>query len=156
VRRTEPLIQFAPPVEVARAKAEKDRRMQLFASARERWQIASADLASTLRLDVAAVLEPLEPAHLRVTLIPPGQPVDDLIAQALTNRPELATQQALVQATLQKIKQERLRPLIPSVILRGAATNPGGTLAGGYFGGGRNGSMNNFGARGDYDLQVVW
>jgi hypothetical protein len=36
------------------------------------------------------------------------------------------------------LRQERLRPLIPSVLLRGASTNPAGTLAGGVFGGGRN------------------
>jgi outer membrane protein TolC len=82
--------------------------------------------------------------------------VDDLIPIALTNRPELAAQQALVQATLQRLRQERLRPLIPSVVLRGAATNPAGTLAGGYFGGGLNDTLKNFGARSDFDLQVLW
>src|SRR6266853_5414608 len=67
-------------------------------------------------------------------------------------RPELATQQALVQATLVRLRQERLRPLIPSVLLRGASTNPSlGTLAGGYFGGGMNDKLSNFGARSDFD-----
>src|SRR5262249_19255535 len=72
------------------------------------------------------------------------------------NRPELAAQQELVQTTLVRIRQERLRPLIPSVLLRGAATNPAGTLAGGYFGGGTNGSVGNFAARGDFDVQLLW
>jgi len=40
--------------------------------------------------------------------------------------------------------------------LRGAATNPGGTLAGGVFGGGTNATLGNFNARGDFDVQVVW
>jgi hypothetical protein len=31
-----------------------------------------------------------------------------------------------------------------------------GTLAAGYFGGGTNSSLANFGARGDFDLQVLW
>jgi outer membrane protein TolC len=82
--------------------------------------------------------------------------VDDLIPIALLNRPELAAQQALVQATLQRLRQERIRPLVPSVLLRGAATNPAGTLAGGAFGGGRNEFLGNFSARNDLDLQLLW
>jgi outer membrane protein TolC len=156
VRRTEPLVQLTSPVEVVRAKVERDRRLQVFAAARERWLTASADLARILRMEPSTILQPLEPPHLQVTLIEPGPGVDDLIPVALMNRPELASQQALVQATLQRIKQERLRPLIPSVVLRGASTNPAGTLGGGLFGGGINGSMSNFNARSDIDVQVIW
>src|SRR5439155_4313695 len=94
--------------------------------------------------------------HLRVTLIPPDRPIDELIPMALRNRPELAAQQALVQATLQRLRQEKLRPLIPSVLLRGASTNPAGTLAGGVFGGGLNSRIGDFSARSDFDLQVIW
>ncbi len=156
VRRTEAVVQFASPVEVIRAKSERDRRLQIFAQARERWLTASAELARILRLDPAALLQPLEPAHLQVTIVPPGPNVDELIPIALTRRPELASQQALVQATLERIKAEHWRPLIPSIVLRGASTNPAGTLGGGLFGGGTNGSLNNFGARSDMDLQVLW
>ncbi len=98
----------------------------------------------------------MEPPHLQVTLVPLEQPLDALIPIALTRRPELASQQALVQATLQRLKAERLRPLIPSLLLRGAATNPGGTLAGGLFGGGINDRLGDFSARGDFDVQVLW
>jgi outer membrane protein TolC len=49
-----------------------------------------------------------------------------------------------------------MRPLIPSLLIRGAATNPSGTLAGGAFGGGINGRMGDFSARGDWDIQVLW
>src|SRR5207249_6566087 len=132
------------------------RRDQALDTARERWRVASADLVRVLRLDPSALIEPLEVPHLHVTLVTLDKPVDDLIPVALTSRPELAAQQALVQATLVRLRQERLRPLIPSVLLRGASTNPAGTLAGGYFGGGLNDSLSNFGARGDFDLQVLW
>jgi hypothetical protein len=54
------------------------------------------------------------------------------------------------------LKQERLRPLIPSVLLRGYSTPVTGTLAAGYFGGGSNSSFGNGGVRGDLDLQVLW
>jgi hypothetical protein len=45
---------------------------------------------------------------------------------------------------------------VPSILLRGAATNPAGTLAGGVFGGGINDFVGNFGARGSFDVQVLW
>jgi len=160
VRRTEKLAAggegILAEVEVVRARTEFARRDQALDTARERWRVASADLMRVLRLDPTALIEPLEAPHLRVTLVGLDKPVDDLIPLALTNRPELAAQQALVQATLVRIRQERLRPLIPSIVLRGASTNPAGTLGGGYFGGGKNDNLSNFGARGDFDLQVLW
>ena len=35
----------------------------------------------------------------------------------LTNRPELASQQALIQAALVRIRQEKMRPLLPVVMM---------------------------------------
>src|SRR5262249_50106164 len=98
----------------------------------------------------------LELPHLRITIVNPQTPVDELIPVALRSRPELAAQQALVEETLVRLKHERLRPLIPSVLLRGASTNPAGTLAGGDFGGGLNGPLGNFSARSEFDVQVLW
>lgn len=147
---------LVPPAEAARARAELARRRQAALAARERWRTASAELARVLRLDAGAVLEPLEPPQLQVALIAPDRTVDELIPIALTARPELAAQQALVQATLERLRAERLRPLIPSVLLRGASTPVTGTLAGGYFGGGLNDRLGAFGARMDFDLQVLW
>ena len=91
----------------------------------------------------AATSTPWSRRKLRVTLISPDKSLDDLIPVGLMNRPELAAQQALVQATLVRLRQEKLRPLIPSVLLRGASTNPAGTLAAGYFGGGVNSDLSN-------------
>jgi outer membrane protein TolC len=62
----------------------------------------------------------------------------------------------LVQATLRRERQERFRPFLPSVLLRGAATNPAGTLAAGAFGGGLNSLLGKFSARSDFDVQVLW
>ena len=162
-RRTEELLRrttqlaksLVAPVDEVRARTELARRRQAVLAARERWRLASAS-SRILRLDSAALLEPLEPPHLQVTLICLKTPVDDLIPLALANRPELASRQALVQATLQRLKAERLRPLIPSVLLRGTSTNPAGTLAGGLFGGGTNERIADFRARGDFDVQVLW
>jgi outer membrane protein TolC len=157
VRRTTELARdLAPPLEVTRARAELARRKQTVHLAQERWKVASAELTRLLRLDASAVVEPLEPPSLQVTLLPVDKPVDDLITLGLTNRPELAAQQALVRATLQQLRQEKLRPLIPSVLLRGASTNPAGTLAAGTFGGGINDEVGRFGSRGDFDIEVLW
>lgn len=163
-RRTAELVRRAkklapgvvPELEIDRAETELVRRQQAELVARERWQVASAELLRVLRLDPSAQVEPLEPPQLRVDLIDLKKSVDDLIPIALTSRPELAAQQAQVQATLTLLKQERLRPLIPSVLLRGASTGVTGTLGAGYFGGGPNSTVANGGLRSDIDLQLLW
>ncbi len=154
VRRTTKLAPaLVPDLETDRAETELGRRQQAELLARERWQTASAALARLLRLDPGAQIEPQELPQLRVELVDLNQPVNDLIGVALTSRPELASQQAQVKATLALLKQERWRPLVPSIVLRGAST-PGGTLAGGgFFPSPFGGSA---GVRGDMDLQVLW
>src|SRR5262249_33465689 len=97
-----------------------------------------------------------EPPQLRVDLIDPARTVDDLIPVALRNRPELATGQALVEATLRRLQQERLRPLVPSILLRGNATNPAGNLSSRLLGGGINSDLSNFSGRNSIDLEVLW
>jgi outer membrane protein TolC len=128
------------------------------ASAREQWTISSADLTQVLRLDPTVVVMPLEPPTLRVTLISPEVPVDVLIPIGLTNRPELASQQALVQAALVRIRQENLRPLVPSVVLQGTpgAVSPGSYFMAGVFGSGAHGAGNPWLARDDVSAGLVW
>ena len=147
---------LAPPQEEARAKVELARRRQAAIAARERWRTASAELARLLRLDPSAVIEPTEPPFLPVTVIAPSVPIDGLIPIALTSRPELAGNQALVQATLARLKQEKIRPLVPSLAIRSVSTNPAGTLGYGLFGGAGSGNANTFGSRFDIDMQLVW
>jgi outer membrane protein TolC len=157
VKKTESLGEgLVSRVEVVRTRTELSRRRAVAQAAWERWRTASADLARLLRLDPAALVIPVEPPHLRVTLVGHETGVDELIALGLTNRPELAANQALVRATLQRLRQERLRPLVPSVLLRGASTNPAGTLAAGVFGGGLNEDLSHFSARSDFDIQLLW
>jgi outer membrane protein TolC len=147
---------LAQPVEVHRAKTELARRRQALQDARERWETASADLNRLLRLPPAAVVQPEEPPDLRVELFDGSISIDDLIPIGLRNRPELAAQQALVEATLARLREEKLRPLVPSVIVRGNATNPAGTLSTGVFGGGLDSRVDHLGTRNSYDVQVLW
>ena len=147
---------LVPAVEVNRARTELARRRQAVELALESRDTASAELARLLRLTPSALIEPIEPPHLRVDLIDLNQSVDELIPIGLTHRPELAANKALVLATLARLRQERIRPLIPSILIRGAATNPAGTLSTGYFGGGINDKLSNFSARNSIDVQVLW
>jgi outer membrane protein TolC len=156
VSRTEKLApDLTPDVEVNRAKAEAARRRQALEAAHERWQVASADLVRLLRLQPGTLVEPAEEPALVVSLIDAAAPLDGLLAAGLTHRPELASQQAVVQAALVRVKQEKRRPYYPTVAARGVGSNTPG-LAGGYFGGGVNDDVQDFGARFSLDLQAVW
>lgn len=149
---------LAPPIEEDRARAQLAESEQTVAQAREEWRSASAELTRLLRLNPTAVAVPLEPPYLQVTLLSPQEPVDNLVPIGLTNRPELASQQALVQATLVRLRQERLRPLMPSIILEGDPTPaaPGGYLMGGIFGSDVNNRSNPWAGRSDVNVQVLW
>jgi outer membrane protein TolC len=81
--------------------------------------------------------------------------VDELIPEGLSSRPELASQQSIVKATIDRLKQERMRPLIPSLVLQGAA-NPGNTLGAGFYEANRTGNDPTWTGRSDWDFQVVW
>ena len=146
------------PTDFDRARALLADFEQTIATHRETWRTASADLTQVLRLDPAAIVAPLEPPQVRVTLIPPELAVDTLIPIGLTNRPELAAQQSLVQAALVRIRQERLRPLVPSLIMEGGpgSVGPGGYLMGGMFASGASGSGNPPMAREDLSFGLVW
>ena len=157
VRRAEQLAgTIASPAEATRARAELARRRQAVQSAREQWRTASAELVRILRLDPLLLVNPQEPPQLEVSIVPLNRTIDELVTIALTNRPELAAQQALVQAALQRMRQEKMRPLLPSLLLRGGSTTPSGTLAAGVVGGGLNSSIANFGPRADFDVQLLW
>jgi outer membrane protein TolC len=114
LRRAEDLLnrldklapEIVPLLEVHRARADAARLQQAMLRSEYNWRAASAELLRVLYLDPIVVVEPLEPSHLQVSLFPLDKPVDDLIPIALTNRPELASQQALVQASLRLLQQE--------------------------------------------------
>ncbi len=147
--------EFVAKAEVNRAQRALADLEQMAASAREQWRVASADLTQVLRLDPRAVVVPVEHDHLQITLIDPARPLDDLIPIGLTNRPELAAQQELVQAVLVRIRQEKLRPLLPSILLNGFQT-PQELLQVGAQGFGNGGKLNLWGSRDDFSPQVLW
>jgi outer membrane protein TolC len=147
---------LVPSVEVDRARNMLADLEQRAASARQRWRVASADLTQVLRLDPRAVVEPLEHDHAQITLIDPARELDDLMPIALTNRPELASRQALVEAAEVAIRREKARPLLPNVILTGFQSPGGMLIQGGIFGMGPNSSLNLWRGRADVSIQLIW
>jgi outer membrane protein TolC len=143
-------------VEVERSRNLLADLEQRAVSAREEWRVQSANLTQTLRLDPRAVVEPLEHDHAQITLIDPAKPLDDLMAIALTNRPELASRKALVEAAEVRVRREKARPLLPLVMLNGFQTSGGMMIQGGIFGLGPNSSLNQWVGRDDVSLQLVW
>jgi outer membrane protein TolC len=130
-----------------RSLAEQDRQCKNVEGAVGRLEIASAEIVRLLCLDPRVVVAPVEPAEMLLRLVPDDRPLDDLITEGLHCRPELAEAQALVDATLARLKQARLRPLVPSLAF---------SYAGGGFGGGTNAFFGNFGSRGEAAVSMFW
>ncbi len=130
-----------------RSLTERDRQRKNVELAVGDLESASAELVRRTRLDPRIVVAPIEPPETVLRLISESCPIDDLIMAGLRNRPELSEAQALVQATLTRLKQAKLRPFIPSLALR---------YSGGGFGGGVDSFFGNFSGRSDADVNLYW
>jgi outer membrane protein TolC len=147
--------ELVPVVEVERARNLLADLEQRSASARQAWRVSSARLTRVLRLNPQAVVVPLERDHLQITLIDPGRPLPDLHVVALTNRPELASYHALVEAAVARIRRERGRIILPTVLINGFQT-PDEMIQAGIFGLGTNSKLNQWVGRDDVSLQLLW
>ncbi len=144
-----------PVLEIDRARnLLADLEQQAIAS-REAWRVQSANLTQVLRLDPRAVVVPTEPDHLQITIIDPARPLDELMPIAVNNRPELQSNQSLIQAAEARIRREKMRPLLPIVMLNGFQS-AGMWLQGGIFGLGPNSSLNQWVGRSDTSYQLIW
>jgi outer membrane protein TolC len=146
---------LVPEIEVDRARALLFDLRQQVAGARADWRVTSARLTRVLRLNPGAVVVPLEPPHLQVTFISPRLQVAELIPVGLRSRPELASRQALVQESVERVRQEQVRPFVPSVVVAGR-NGPGGAFTGDVFGGGPDDGNHLYGGRFDMDVGVIW
>ena len=147
--------ELVPKVEVDRARNLLAELEQQTVYSRQEWRVWSANLTQVLRLDPRAVVEPLEHDHAQITLIDPAQTLDSLMPIALTNRPELGSYQALVQASIARIRQEKARPFLPSLLINGFQT-PYEMIQAGIFGMGSNSSLNQWRGRDDLSYQPLW
>jgi len=130
-----------------RILAERERQRRNVEVAVGRLEVASAELVLRVRVDPRLVVSPVEPAEAAIRMVGDDCSLDDLIATALRNRPELTEAQETVRVTLIRLRQAKLRPLIPSLALQ---------YAGGGFGGGANQFFGNFGARSDAAVNLYW
>jgi outer membrane protein TolC len=130
-----------------RVRAELHGRMQELDVNREQVRVVSARLAQALRLDPFVTLQPAEQQAMPVDLLESDAADGELVSVALSNRPELAENRALVQAAMEKVRQAKYSPLLPSILL--------GYGAGG-FGGGPNDFFGDFGGRSDFEAAAVW
>jgi outer membrane protein TolC len=147
--------ELVPKDEVDRARNMLADLEQRAVSARQDWRVASANLTQVLRLDPRAIVVPLEHDHTQITLIDPGRDLLDLMRVAFANRPELHSRQARVAAAEAAIQREKMRPLLPVVLVNGFQT-PNMYLQAGLFGLGPNSSLNQFRGRNDVSLQLMW
>jgi outer membrane protein TolC len=108
--------------------------------------VASARLAQLLLLEPTVDLVPADNQVLPIELVSGGQPIEELIAVGLMNRPELAESRALVAAALARWRQDRTRPLLPSLQL---------AYYGADFGGGTP-AIHNYADRNDFFAQASW
>src|SRR5262245_26370978 len=83
--------------------------------------VSSARLVQLLQLPAEMVLRPVEPALVPIALIPEQTPLAELLVQALTNRPELAENRALINASLERWRAAKIAPLVPRLQLGYAA-----------------------------------
>jgi outer membrane protein TolC len=127
------------------------RRQELIA-AQVQVKTASARLAQVLQLDPTkmgsgSMLVPNETVPLELVLVDPSSPLNELIAQAKSTRPEIS--ELLLQSDARRTQYcgERWRPWLPTVMA--------GVSAGG-FGGGPGSNIPKIDSRSDVDLGIGW
>ena len=147
-------VDLVPEIEVNRVRALLADFKQQAVSSETNWRVAGTRMTRLLRLMPGAAVEPQEPPQLTVTLISPNHTFEELIACGMTNRPELSSQRATLQASYELLRQERMRPLIPNVVVTGRG--PNGAFNSGYFGGGQGGDLRTWTGQADVDLGLVW
>jgi outer membrane protein TolC len=79
-----------PQADADRAQAELSLRKNKLTRAGESIQVASFRLAEVISLDGIHTIKPTEPGVTPIDLIPVKASVQDLVATALANRPELS------------------------------------------------------------------
>jgi outer membrane protein TolC len=163
--------------EVERVRVEVLRRREERQAAIQDFLVATAELATLLRLAPTIPLWPLE--DFRFPLPVPveaymARTVDELIDLALSNRPELVENQALVRAAEERLRAAKYRPFLPNLVLNynwgdfgggpdlnpsivTLPTKPGDpikvTTVPGF---GPSGQMHHFNTRADLDATLVW
>ncbi len=125
-----------------RAQTALHRNELLQKQAEEQRRVAAARLAQVLHLDGTVSLLPREDEAVAIKLTPQNAQVQELLAKAVSQRPELRQSASLSEAANTGVRGAKYGPLVPSI---GAQV----------FGGGL-GNNNDFGGSGDYQVTLGW
>lgn len=123
--------------------------------AEEQVAVAAAELARVLHLDPSVHLRTPAGAIGIVELVDPNQELGQLLEIVQNSRPELAALRAEIARKQTQVRQERLRPLFPTISIG---------FSSGTFGGGTNRTdlvsvhpeFGRFGGRTDFDAMAFW
>jgi outer membrane protein TolC len=146
-----------------RAATEADKRTNDLIQAESDVLTSSARLCQLLGLDPSVRLHPADGYVVPQPIVPDPIPLSELLAIAMTQRPELAERQAAIRAAFLELRNAKLLPFSPNVILGYSA---------GDFGGGSNlvqqgilqpngtvlqqSRFGNYADREDLDVVVYW
>ncbi len=139
-----------------RSATELDQRNNDLLQAENDLLAASARLSQVLSLNPSERLQPIDGWVVPHSIVPEPIPLPELVAIAITQRPELQERQAAIRAALLELQNAKVLPFSPNVIL--------GYSAGG-FGGGSNlvadatppqSRFSNLKERQDFDVVVFW
>lgn len=146
-----------------RAATELEQRNAELIQAENDLRVSSARLCQLLSLDPSVRLQPMERYLVPSALVPEPIPLPELLAIAITQRPELRERQAAIRVALLELREAKMLPFSPQVLVGYSA---------GSFGGGSNraasgivqpdGSIlqqsrfGNFGDRQDLDVVLYW
>jgi outer membrane protein TolC len=117
------------------------------AQAEELVQTSSTRLAFLIHADPTVSISTNEPFVAPLNFMAMESTIQDLVAQGLTHRPELAEHRQLVGEACERLRREQYAPLIPSVLLG---------MSYGSFGGGIGNSTANTSDRLDADAIAYW
>jgi outer membrane protein TolC len=112
--------------------------------------VASARLSGLLSLDPSVGLRSPGGSVMPFRLLPEETETEALVAEALRSRPEVFARSAAIAEAQTRVRQEKVRPFLPTVI---AGYSYGG------FGGGSNLVTTEFSSlqsRNDFDVAAVW
>jgi outer membrane protein TolC len=133
-----------------RAESNADLLLNEIRGAQEEVAVASARLCRLLSLDPSLRVRTPGGSVEPFTLIPDDRDAESLIAIAVRARPEIFMRSAQITEAQYRVRQERVRPLLPLLSVG---------YSGGLFGGGSNLVATNFGpmsGRTDFDVFAVW
>ncbi len=118
--------------------------------AEEDISVARAELARLLSLDPTYGPQPEPGTPPLLHLVDPQIPMDALLHEALAHRPEIAARSADVALYETRLRQERIRPLLPTIAVG---------MSAGDFGGGSDQvsyRFSHFSSRTDFDVLAFW